>query len=355
MKCWAWSTICAASRQLRVEFRRLRHSFMSSLSIVRFLGRLWPACVLLMLAQTCMSAPVVDVELRPVAQVGHVQVTLGDVAALRGDSEEKLSWLRSMSLGAAPRSGTVIVTRGQIERWIKTHAGSNQPNLRWYGAGQVEIGSAQQKVSGSHIADTAKKALQEWLTGRAERSEISELADTRDAMVAPGKLRVIARAPTDDMPHRRMLVWVDIWVDDAFVRVVPVSFAVQAYQTAYVARQDVRVGRIVQDHEFDSRQIDIAESAAPVAVLKDAATWRMKHSVSRGGVLLKNQVEEAPAVARGESATLRSQVGVLTLESKVEVLQDGYPGQMVKVRLAAASGAVLARVTGAGLLEMTEK
>jgi len=328
---------------------------MPLISRIRFLCRVLPTCVGFMLAQTCMSAPVVDVDLHAVAQVGHIQVTLGDVAELRGDSEERLSWLRNISLGSVPRSGAVTLSRGQIERWIKSHAGSNQPVLHWYGAGQVEISSAQQKVSGSDIADAAKITLQEWLAGRAERSEINALADTRDAMVAPGKLRLSARMPTDVMPHRRMLVWVDIWVDDAFVRVVPVSFTVQAYQTAYVARQDVRVGRIVQDHEFDSRQIDIAESAAPVAVLKDAATWRMKHSVSRGGVLLKNQVEEAPAVARGESATLRSQVGVLTLESKVEVLQDGYPGQMVKVRLPAASGPVLARVTGAGLLEMTEK
>lgn len=318
-------------------------------------ARTLSACAALLLAQACVAAPVIEINLHGSAQVGHVQVSLGDVAELHGASEPDLAAWRAMSLGTAPRSGTVVLSRSQIERWIKNHAGAHQPALQWRGASQVEVSAAQQKVTGAQIAETARTTLQEWLAGKAERSELSEFDDTRDALVAPGKLRLSARKPTDDMPRKRMLVWVDIWVDDAFVRVVPVSFVVQAYQTAYVARQDVRAGRVVQDQEFDSRQIDVTQSAAPVAVLSSAAAWRMKHAVSRGGVLLKNQVEEAPAVARGEAATLRAQLGVLTVESKVEVLQDGYPGQMVKVRLPAASGPVLARVMSAGLLEMTEK
>lgn len=324
-------------------------------AIVLHLSRMLLACATFLLAQAGLAAPVLEIDLHRAAQVARAQVMLGDVAELHGATDASLAVWRAMPLGAAPRSGSVVLSRSQIERWMKNHAGGSQPMLHWSGADQVEVSVAQQKVAGVKIADTARAALQEWLAGKVERSDISDVDDTRDTLVAPGKLRLSARMPTDDMPRKRMLVWVDIWVDDAFVRVVPISFVVQAYKTAYVARQDVRVGRVVQDDEFDSRQIDVTESTAPVAVLNNAAAWRMKHAVARGAVLLKNQVEEAPAVARGEAATLRSQVGVLMLESKVEVLQDGYPGQMVKVRLPAASGPVLARVTRAGLLEMTEK
>ena len=326
--------------------------------LVRLLRRiLWVSsiCVALLQGNACLATPVVEIELRTSVQVGHVQVTLGDVAELRGGDAGILASLRMMSLGAVPRSGAVSLSRSQIDRWIRSRAGSSQPALQWSGASAVDVSALQQTVAALQITQTAKDALQAWLAGRVERSEVNEVVDTRDIMVAPGKLRLNARMPTDEIPRKRMLIWVDVWVDDAFVRAVPVSFVVRAYQTAYIARQDVRVGRVVQDTEFDSRQIDVAESAAPVAVLKDTGAWRMKHTVARGGVLLKKQVEEAPAVARGETATLRSQLGVLTVESKVEVLQDGYPGQMIKVKLSAASGPVMARVASAGLLEMTEK
>jgi len=328
------------------------------MTIAAFLPRVLFVCLAILFAQAVTAAPVL-IDLRATAQVAHAQVTLGDVAVLSGaDAATLLQW-RGMPLGAAPRTGAVTLARDQIERWIKRHAGSRQPELQWRGAAQVEVSAAQQKVAGDQIAEVARNSLQQWLDTRTERNGISELSQTRDIAVPPGQLRLIVREPAEEAPRKHMLMWVDVMVDGAFVQVVPVTFVVQAYRSVYVARQDMRTGRVAQDREFDSREIDVTQSpAAPVVVLSDAAAataWRMKHAVARGGVLLKNQIEEAPAVARGESATLRSQVGMLTVESKVEVLQDGYPGQMVKVRASASSGPVLARVASAGLLEMAEK
>jgi flagella basal body P-ring formation protein FlgA len=59
-----------------------------------------------------------------------------------------------------------------------------------------------------------------------------------------------------------------------------------------------------------------------------------------------------PLVARGEWATLRSGAGAVTLESRVEVLQDGQAGQRVRVRAAGATGIVFARVLGPAQLEL---
>lgn len=61
---------------------------------------------------------------------------------------------------------------------------------------------------------------------------------------------------------------------------------------------------------------------------------------------------EPLAVSRGDWAVLRSGEGVVSLESRVEVLQDGRPGQKVRVRQHGADGPILARVVGRGLLEL---
>jgi flagella basal body P-ring formation protein FlgA len=62
--------------------------------------------------------------------------------------------------------------------------------------------------------------------------------------------------------------------------------------------------------------------------------------------------DEPRVVARGDWATLHSAAGAVTLESRVEVLQDGRPGQRVRVRQQGATGPVFARVLGAGQLEL---
>jgi flagella basal body P-ring formation protein FlgA len=61
-----------------------------------------------------------------------------------------------------------------------------------------------------------------------------------------------------------------------------------------------------------------------------------------------------PLVARGGSATLRSVEGPIALESRVEVHDDGAMGQDVHVRLPGATADVVARVTGAGRVEVRQ-
>jgi flagella basal body P-ring formation protein FlgA len=65
-------------------------------------------------------------------------------------------------------------------------------------------------------------------------------------------------------------------------------------------------------------------------------------------------VTAAPLVTHGSVATLRAKTGPIVLESRVEVLQDGTQGQTVRVKMPKATGAVLARVTGPGQVEMVE-
>ena len=61
-----------------------------------------------------------------------------------------------------------------------------------------------------------------------------------------------------------------------------------------------------------------------------------------------------PAVSRGGRAALAWRVGPVALETRVEVLQDGQPGQTVRVRPIEGSVSMLARVVGPGRLEGIE-
>ena len=59
-------------------------------------------------------------------------------------------------------------------------------------------------------------------------------------------------------------------------------------------------------------------------------------------------------VVRGEWATLRTTCGVVSLERRVRVLQNGRPGQAVRVKVLGTTTAILAQVTGAHAVEIFE-
>lgn len=59
-----------------------------------------------------------------------------------------------------------------------------------------------------------------------------------------------------------------------------------------------------------------------------------------------------PAVLRGQWVALRAAAGAVRLEARAEALQDGRPGQSVRVRPGHGGGTLLARVVGPGQVEV---
>jgi flagellar basal body P-ring formation protein FlgA len=176
--------------------------------------------------------------------------------------------------------------------------------------------------------------------------------------VPAGDVAFSARAlPAGTAPSRHMTVWVDARVDGRFVRAVPVQFKVAALVPAWVARDEIPAGARVSAAAFVPGEADLA--VAPGEQPRRRAetfanpgdTLLVRHALRPGQPLTAANSGPVPLVARGESALLRMKSSLIELESRVDVLQDGYLGQTVRVRAGKAGGIVVARVAGAGLLE----
>jgi flagella basal body P-ring formation protein FlgA len=311
-------------------------------------------------AQSDAKARPVKIELRAKVQVNHMQVTLGDVANLSaGDLATLYQWMK-LPLGTAPRAGNMVsLERTELERWVRSRQ-LGQGTAVWTGAERVLVSASEQTLAGERVIESAREELSRWLKLRVARSEISEISEPRDVSLPQGSVELRVRPLLEGgLPSRRMLVWVDIWIDRDFSRSIPVSFEVRAYQDGYVAAQDLVAGSIVNPANFERREVDVAdaghENAVAVKNQGDSTLWRVRHSLNKGQPVLRSQVELAPAVTRGEQITLRTHAGLVSLEGRVEALQDGYPGQMVRVRAAAATSSVMARVAGPGMVEITER
>lgn len=262
-----------------------------------------------------LAAPRATVELLAQSSVSGESVSLGEVAHLRSPDLELMRRLVHLPIGRAPRGDQpAMVSREALASWVRLQAGVSDEEVEWRGAQAARVMRITRQVRGEEIAAAATAALREWLAAQGVHADIQPRQLPRDLEAPAGDVRLQARPLLHAALRSRMLVWVDVWSAGAFLRTVAVSLEAGGIATETGTHGDAA-----------PLQQPSPGHAAPGAAL---------------------------AVTRGAWATLRSTSGVVTLESQVEVLQDGRAGQRVRVRQAGASGVVFARVVGPAQLEL---
>ncbi|WP_198139501.1 flagellar basal body P-ring formation chaperone FlgA [Ralstonia sp. A12] len=300
------------------------------------------------------------IELPPMVEARHGDVSLGDVAALASSDLSTLRRLMSLPLGRLPRSGeSARLDQATLARWIRARTGINPQRIAWSGAEVVNVHLSMHELSGEQLASVAKASLHEWLAARSARSSVELSRTPRDIPVPAGEVRVQVRPISNAaMLTKHMSVWVDVWVDDRFIRTVPVSFEVSAYEQGYVADSAAASGSPLDQVALQPREVDLAvlpsKSVLTGLAPETAANLRLRRTVAAGEVMTRDSIESRPSVTRGDWATLHAVSGAVNLESRVEVLEDGRDGQMVHVKLSNGTVPMLARVVGTRMVEVRQ-
>ena len=301
----------------------------------------------------------VTVRLHAAASVARDAVTLGDVAEIDGADRERVDRLRGLPLGRVARRGTsVALRRGDIARWACMKQGVCGQDVTWSGARRVEVRGTAPVASRAALVEVARQALESALAPLGASVSIEAMKGPDGVEVPAGDVVFSARPlPAGTAPSRHMTVWVDARVDGRFVRAVPVQLKVAATVPAWVARDDIPAGARVSAAAFLPGEADLAVAPGEQP-RRRAETFTdpddvllVRHALRPGQPLTAANSGPVPLVARGDTALLRMKSSLIELESRVDVLQDGYLGQTVRVRAGNAGGIVTARVTGAGLLE----
>jgi len=269
-----------------------------------------------LLASACaQAAPRATLELLARAEVGAEVVSLGQVAHLHSPDLALVRRLVHLPIGRLPRDGQPsFVRREALAQWVQREAGLGADDLAWQGSEVTRVSRVTRQVSGDDLAVAAGDALRTWLAQRGFAGEPRVARLPRDVGVPAGEVQLRPRPLAGAALRSRMLVWVEVWSDGTFVRAVPVPMELDATLFA----------------------------AAPASPASAPVPERTEQASSRSPVL----------VERGAWATLRSTDGVVSLESKVTVLQDGRAGEQVRVRAPGGGGIVFARVTGPAQLEL---
>lgn len=309
----------------------------------------------------------VSIELPVRVSVVGATVKLGDIAKVEGDADE-VARVQTIDLGPAPPVGAPIrLTRAALARWVASRTGQSSGSgeraaqVQWRGAEVVQIELKAQTLTWSRIDAAARERLTNWLDARVDQLKLTPLDRGSDLLVAPGDVRLRPRAMAPDaLAQPVMTLWVDVLIDGVVSKTVPVRFRVDGTQRVWVSRSDQPPGIALVAEAFELRDTplsSIRQRALTVTDLRgmtgSVVGARLRRSVRAGQMLATDDIESAPDVARGKTATLTVSWGAVVVESPVEVMQDGRQGEWVRVRPKTSSEAVLARVAGPGKLEIS--
>jgi flagella basal body P-ring formation protein FlgA len=112
-----------------------------------------------------------------------------------------------------------------------------------------------------------------------------------------------------------------------------VPLQAHVWREAWVAHSMLKRGDSLADADVARERRDILVLHEPLADFSpDDPTLQIAEPVGMGAPLFARSVRAMPVVHRGQTVVARVSDGALSIDMKVEVLEDGAPGQTVRAR-----------------------
>lgn len=185
---------------------------------------------------------VTSVKLRPAASIRGLDVTVGELCDLPGDAAGAA--LSRIRFGAAPAQGFArSVTRADIVQSLAA-AGVDLATVKVEGADETVVQAVYVEVGADELIEAATAALQAQLTVDGGDVEFETPNKPRVVYAPPGRQsqELSARLRGARIASNSAVVEVDVLVDGASFRKIPVTFKLQRFQQVLKTVGTLRAG-----------------------------------------------------------------------------------------------------------------
>ncbi|HHJ13918.1 MAG TPA: flagellar basal body P-ring formation protein FlgA [Gammaproteobacteria bacterium] len=293
-----------------------------------------------------------ELELRDKVLLQHRYYTLADVAVMRGADPALLKRLGRVRLGRVPRVGRLTrLDRTRIAQRLNRLIPGIRKYLGWRGAEFVEISSAQSELKKERYLGLAQAYLSDELGRKFIKHEIRPAGEYRTLYLPPGEVEMVPSRGSGGKIGKRTCVWLDISVSGEHYRTLPVWFDVAAFAEVLELQRDLPAGSVVDPRWVKRSVRDVANlRGTPLGVKDQLEGKRARRALSAGTVLVAEGIEPLPPVVKGQQVKVRSRAGNITLTLRARALEDGYPGDAIRLERLDGSDSYVAVVIGENLV-----
>ena len=278
------------------------------------------------------AVAVATLELLPVAQVDGTGIFLHHLVAGNPAANPPVL-IPQIRLAAAPAlAQTVTYSRAQVTEWLARNA----PELAtssWSGAPQVRITRRLRALDETelkqHLTDTLQR---EFVKDRGEL-ELRFVRPWTPVNIPddPFTLRILD-LPTSGV-SASFIVRFELRTTQEVVASWQFFLQAKIMRDVLIARSQLKRGTKLRDADLVPERRDVLALREPLgAITTEDDTLELAEFVAAGQPLGVRSVRVRPVVLRGSVAEAIVQDGALSVSIKVEVLEDGIPGQTIRIR-----------------------
>ncbi len=265
-------------------------------------------------------------QLRPSAQVDGGGIFLD--AVVEGSAD-----LPKVRLASAPAAGqTNTFTRAQITELLRDKAPA-LATTNWTGAAQVKVSRRSRALEETELMELLTAALQR--DHVKERGEL-ELRLTRawpstPVPEEPFTVKLLELPAAGVTPN--FILRFELRAGTESVGRFQIPLQARVFREVWVAGSTLRRGQLLRDADLMRERRDVLTLRDPYTdpTLENPAL-ELAENVPSGIPLSTRSVRFRPVILRGKVADALISDGSLLITVKVEVLEDGLPGQTVRVR-----------------------
>jgi flagella basal body P-ring formation protein FlgA len=293
-----------------------------------------------MLTALCLLAGV-RVTLPVEARVAGVEIVLGDIAAVSGDSPAEVARVRAVSLGYAPAPGHSRLLNALR---IAEEVAEREPGVElvFDGVGACRVFPEVEALPGASIEEAARAALVRAFAGRdVTLAAVQPAAD----LTLPKGLRapeLRAELAAADVRPGRVGVTVQVSIDGATWRNVITAWDVVEWQVRPVLVREAAAGETIGAAMLEHRRVPVTRVDALHAGHLVGA--RLARPIEAGRALFADDVLREILVQSGASLLLEVRRGAVTARVPAVAEADGALGDEIAVRPANGTRTLRAKV-----------
>jgi flagella basal body P-ring formation protein FlgA len=202
---------------------------------------------------------------------------------------------------------------------------------------------ASNQISGS---DTNSRSLTEiellpLLTSALQTDHVKDAGELELRLVRPWQPITVPNTPLSvkivDLPTSGVSAYFTIRFEIRTNQVLAGTYQAllqaKVWREIPVAQNTLTRGHALTETDYSIERRDMLGIRGEVATLKsDDPTYELKDYVPAGSPILARSIRPKPVVKRGQTADAYLCDGNLQIRVKVELLEDGAPGQLVRLR-----------------------
>lgn len=233
----------------------------------------------------------------------------------------------------APAVGTALtLTRARIQELV-AQSGPVPGLSNWAGADRVRVTRRARALGEAELKDQLTATLQSTVVGERGELELRFARPWTPVQVPDEPLTVrVLDLPAGGLSPLVLLRF-ELLAGPESAGSWQVLLQPRIWRDIWVARAALRRGQLLDEAAVARERRDILTLREPLADLPETGPGiEASEGLQAGAPLFQRHLRLRPVVRRGQSADAILQEGALNLVLRVEVLEDGAPGQVIRLR-----------------------